>query len=138
MPSISQQPATGQQMPPPVVEVGPTKQQIDQAVREHVAKNRAQSVASAANVAILEGKLKDAQRRLDSALEQMKLAQDMFHQSSLLFRAIYSGMKNCPDSDHARVRALVDAMAFADLGWRESDCWEHTMQTERECLGEAA
>lgn len=138
MPSISQQPATGQQMPPPALIDGVSQQQINQVVREHVAKGRAKPTVSLADYEAQGKLLKDAQTKLFYALDQIQLAESMFRQSSILFRAIEAEAKRLAALKTTVASQLADIMALADLGTRESDCWQDVMGREHKELGGVA
>lgn len=135
MPSVSQQTSRSKKAPPPALIDGVSQQQIADVVEAHVGKTRMKAGMSSAVALDLEKRLKATETRLDNALDQMKLAQDMFHQGELLFKAIYSTLKGCQTSNIAQARAFEDALSFADLGMRESGCWSSVMENEREQLG---
>lgn len=138
MPSISQQPVKGQEMPPQALIDGVSQQEINAAVREHVAKHKAKPTVPLADYEALEKRLKHTQSRLLTALDQMNLAKDMFRQSAILFQNIHDGLKQQSRIQAVLQNTIADAMILADLGIRESYCWQTTMESERNWLAEDA
>lgn len=118
MSSLQQAPAKGQQVPPPVLIDGVSEQQIDVAVKAHV-RSKAQDPSGQSKAAA----------DLRKALDELHVVEAILWQQAVLFRKIREeASSKCP--------IYLDVQALAELGEREGERWNASVEATLKDLGE--